>query len=215
MSKNQYNLDMRKILLLILLLCSTQVVFAKTKPALTGGYVGTLPDVLEMFQAPPSQKSPPVFEAVDGFNNQNQIKPVPRNNPAFVNIILKKDKTSQYVNDMNEIILIVQKVEKSLDSKENVQKFNAEANYLNENVKVLRDKYKNRSEGSYISFKKLMQLNTYVQTVSQLRVESSLYSPYLPYTDKGYIYSPNNINQQMDYLLKEVEDTLVVLQETK
>lgn len=206
---------MRKFFLLVLIILSAQTVFAKSKPAPTGGYVGTLPDVLERFQAAPSTKTPPVFESVDGFNNQNQIKPVPRENPAFVNIIMKKDKTSQYVNDINEIILIVQKLEKSLDDKEDVQKFNAKSNYLNENVKVLREKYKNRSEGSYISYKKLMQLNTYVQTVSQLRAESSLYKPYLPYTDSGYIYSPNNINQQMDYLLKEVEDTLFVLQEAK
>ena len=211
---------MKKIFLIIIMLCSTQVVFAKTKPiapkpAVDGGYVGTLPDVLERFQSSQPQKAPQMFEAVDGFNNQNQIKPIPRNNPAFVNIILKKDKTSQYVNDLNEIILLVQKLEKSLEEKEDVQKFNALSNYLNENVKVMRDKYKNRSEGSYISFNKLMQMNTYVQTVSQLRAESSLYSPYLPYTDRGYIYSPNNIDQQMDYLLKEVEDTLVVLQETR
>jgi len=208
---------MKKILLLIILLFSTQVVFAKVKsnPAINSGYVGTLPNVLEQFQAAQQKKSPQVFESVDGFNDQTQIKPVPRNNPAFVNIILKKDKTSQYVKDINEIILIVQKIEKSLEDKEDTQKFNAVSNYLNENVEFLRDKYKNKSEGSYISFRKLMQLNTHVQTVSQLRAESSIYSPYLPYTDKGYIYSPNNINKQMDYLLKEVEDTLVILQEAK
>lgn len=207
---------MKKLFLLFVILLSTQAAFAKSKPAPVGsGYVGTLPNVLEKFETMQPQKAPQVFEAVDGFNDQNQIKPIPRDNPAFVNIILKKDKTSQYVNDLNEIILIVQKVEKSLENKEDVQKFNAVSNYLNEDVKVFREKYKNKSEGSYISFKKLMQLNTYVQTISQLRAESSVYSPYLPYTDKGYIYSPNNINQQMDYLLKEVEDTLVILQETK
>jgi len=208
---------MRKIFLLIIILFSAQVVFAKTKPVsvINGGYAGTLPDVLEGFQKSQPQEAPQVFDSVDGFNDKNQIKPIPRDNPAFVNIILKKDKTSQYVNDVNDMILIVQQLENSLDTKEDVQKFNAASNYFNENVGYFRDKYKNKPEESYISFRKLMQLGTHVQTVSQLRAESSIYSPYLPYTDKGYIYSPHNINQQMDYLLKEVERTLVILQEVK
>ena len=195
------------------------MVFAKAKPktdpVVNGGYAGVLPDALEKYQQTQPQKAPPVFDSVDGFNDQNQIKPSPRNNPAFVNIILKKDKTSQYVNDMNDMILIVQKLEKSLEEREDVQKFNAASNYFKENVDFFRDKYKNKSESSYISFRKLMKLNTHVQAISLLRSESSIYSPYLPYTDNGYIYSPNNINKQMDYLLKEVEDTLVILQEAK
>ncbi len=33
------------------------------------------------------------------FNSENELKPIPRENPAFVNIILKSEKTTQYVND--------------------------------------------------------------------------------------------------------------------
>jgi len=206
---------MKKNLLLILILLCAQVAFAKgkTPSSVEGGYVGTLPNVTESFQKALPQESKPIFESVDGFNDKNQLKPVPRDNPAFVNIILKKDKTSQYINDINYIIPIVEKLEAIIDNNEDIQKFSAESYYLKENVEFLRDKYKNKSEESYISFKKLMQLNMHVQTVSQLRSESAIYNPYLPYTDKGYIYNPNNINQQLEYLSKEMQDTLMILKE--
>ena len=217
---------MRKIFLLALIICTANgcfdLVFAKARttpkskiPAISvdGGYVGTLPDVQERFQKSQPKVSVPMFESVDGFNDQNQLKPVPRNNPAFVNIILKTDKTSQYINDVSDIIPIVEKVGRCIEDGQDVQKFNAASYFLKENVEYFRDKYENRSEGSYISFRKLMQLNLHIQTIAQLRAEGEIYSPYLAYTDKGYIFSPNNVNQQLDYLLKEIQDTLIVLRE--
>ncbi len=217
---------MKKIFLLALILCcaqgSTSLAFAKawqTKKSkippisVEGGYVGTLPDVEERFQKSKPKMSVPMFDSVDGFNDQNQLKPVPRDNPAFVNIILKRDKTSQYLNDINYIIPMVEKIEQCIEDGQNIQKFSAASYYLKENVEYLRDKYENKSESSYISFRKLMQLNLHIQTISQLRTEGEIYSPYLAYTDKGYIFSPNNIDKQLSYLLKEIQDTLIVLKE--
>lgn len=198
---------------------SAQPAFAKKKPlpqSIEGGYAGTLPTIEDLesrFQKSKLEIAQPAFESVDGFNDQNEIRPTPRDNPAFVNIILKKDKTSQYINDINAIIPIVQKIEDCIDDGQNVQKFNAASYFLNQNVEYLRKKYKNKSESSYISFKKLMQLNMHVQTIAQLRSESEIYSPYLAYTDRGYIFSPNSIDQQLNYLLKEIQDTLIVLKD--
>lgn len=206
---------MKKFLICLLVILSAQVVFAKSKPAPEGGYVGDLPNVLNGFQKSQPATSAPVFNSVDGFNNQNELKPIPRDNPAFVNIILKKDKTSQYINDLNVAILTIEKLQKSIDDEADIQKFNAEANYLNENVQYIRDKYQNKSEGSYISFKKLMQLNMHIQAISQLRAENQKYSPYLAYSGNGRIFSPNNISQQLEYLSKEINTTLIILKEAK
>lgn len=207
---------MKKFLLLVLILLSAQIVFAKAKPAVpsvAGGYVGTLPNVTERFQTSQPQESKPMFDSVDGFDDRNELKPVPRDNPAFVNIILKKDKTSQYINDINYVIPIIEKIEKLIEGNKDIQKFSAEAYFLKINADSLRDKYQNKSEESYVSFKKLMQLNMHIQTVSLLRTESAIYSPYLAYTDKGYIYASNNIDKQLEYLLKEIQDTLIILKE--
>lgn len=213
---------MKKILtilsIILCLFCTSESVYAK-KAKLTipegSGYVGTLPDITKRFQnAEPAQTSPS-FEYTDGFNNPNEIKPAPRNNPAFVNIIMKKDKTSQYINDLNEIISILEKLQNTIEEKDNVQVFNAKSYFLKENVEYFRDKYKNKAEESYISFKKLMQLNTHIQSVAQLRLEKEIYSPYVTVEQSGNIFSQNNINNQLDYLLQEIKDTLVTLKEAR
>lgn len=213
---------MRKILILFLflMLFCTQTAFAKKKDATvsapeSSGYVGTLPNPTQRFQKPETKETAPVFESQEGFNDQDEIKPAPRNNPAFVNIIIKKDKTSQYINDLNEIILIIEKLQTVIESDENVQKFNAQSYFLKENIEYFRDKYQNSAEKSYISFKKVMQLNTHVQAVSQLRLEREVYSPYITASQSGNSLSQNGIDVQLDYLLTDIKGTLVILKETK
>lgn len=218
---------MKKILILLLILfCCMPAAFAnifakkpKTVPSFTppqnSGYVGTLPNLEDSSQKSETEEAKPVFEYQNGFNDPNEIKPAPRNNPAFVNIIMKKDKTSQYINDLNYIISIVENLQTTVEDKDNVQKFNAQSYFLKENVKYFRDKYKNKAEESYISFKKLMQLNTHVQAIAQLRLESEAYSPYVAAEGSGNMFTQNNINNQLDYLLKEIKDTLVVLKEAR
>jgi len=179
------------------------------------GYVGNLPDLSKSFQGSQPAEARPGFDYQDGFNSQDEIKPAPRNNPAFVNIILKRDKTSQYINDLNSIILIIEKLEDSIEDQVNVQVFNAQAYYLKANVDFFRDKYANKAEESYLSFRKVMELNTHVQTIAQLRQEREVYSPYLTSAQSGNIFSKNNINNQLDYLLSEIKDTLIVLKQDK
>lgn len=216
---------MKKILALVLFLflCCAQTshaaLFTKKKETAvvpTGsGYVGTLPDVTERFQKSQTEEAKPSFDYQDGFNDQNSLKPVPRDNPAFVNIIMKKDKTSQYVNDLNSIIPIVEKLQTIIEEQDNVQVFNAESYFLKTNVEYFRDKYKNKAEQSYISYKKLAQLNTHVQSVAQLRLDSEAQSPYITAEQSGNSFTQNNINNQLDYLLDDIKSTLVVLKETR
>ena len=76
---------------------------AKKNPAFDGmGYVGTLPDLTRQYQPTEPKSTKPVIEQVENFHSSDQVKPIPRDNPAFVNIILKQDKTTRYVNDINE-----------------------------------------------------------------------------------------------------------------
>ncbi|MFA7657982.1 MAG: hypothetical protein WCY19_00955 [Candidatus Gastranaerophilaceae bacterium] len=211
---------MKKILILFLflILCCPQAALAKKKAAAIpagSGYVGTLPNITGRFNKAETQEAMPSFEYKDGFNDQDSIKPAPRNNPAFINIIMKKDKNSQYINDLNYIISIVENLQTSIEAKQDVQKFNAQSYFLKENVEYFRDKYKNKAEESYISYNKLMQLNSHVQAVSQLRLESEVFSPYVTEAKSGNLFSKNNINVQLDYLLAEIKQTLVVLKEDK
>lgn len=177
------------------------------------GYVGTLPDVTKSFHASEPTQTKPMFEKTKQFNSENDIKPVPRDNPAFVNIILKQDKSSPYLNDISEFIDMLEKIYDSIEANENVQLFASRVYFFTKNADFFRDKYDGKPESSYISFQKLMELSLHANTVAQLRTEAEKYSPYLAYSGTGQIYNENNINEQLQYLKDEIEQTIVILKE--
>ena len=190
--------------------------FKKDNPDTEGrGYVGTLPDISKNFQSNEPKNTKPMFEESKTFNSADEIKPVPRDNPTFVNIILKDNKTSPYLNDINELLPQLENLLTCIENRDSVQLFNAKAFFFNKTVEYLRGKYEGRPESSYISFKKLMELSTHTQSVATLRAEAEPYRPYMPYTGAGYLYNDNVIDQQLEYLKTEIEDTIVVLKETR
>lgn len=202
------------ILILMLVFCGN-FVFAKDRPeSFDGrGYVGTLPDLSGRAESDePKQKAPEMKPAKD-FNSENELKPIPRDNPAFVNIILKADKTSQYVNDLNEFIPLLENIYDLIDNNSNVQIFNAKVYYFNKSAEYFRDKYGNKPESEFVSFKRLMELNLHAKSIALLRTEAEKYNPYLAYGGAGYIYNPNNITEQLDYLKTEIEQTILILKE--
>ncbi len=175
------------------------------------GYVGTLPDVTKSFHASEPTQVKPVFEKTKKFNSE--LKPVPRDNPAFVNIILKQDKSSPYLNDITEFIDMLEKIYDSIEANENVQLFASRVYFFTKNADYFRNKYEGKPESSYVSFQRLMELSLHANTVAQLRTEAEKYSPYLAYGGTGYIYNESNINEQLQYLKDEIEQTIVVLKE--
>jgi len=178
------------------------------------GYAGTLPDLTKVFQKKEQKISTPLFEAQKDFNDPSQLKPIPRDNPSFVNIIQKKDKTSHYITDANEIILLLEKLLDSIeDNSNNVQLFITRANVVSMNLDYLSEKYKDQPESSYESFRKLMEVNGYVKSISQLRREAIVYQRYLAYQESGSIYNPENINQQLEYLKDELNTAILLLKE--
>ncbi len=200
-------------IIFILTLC-TPTCFAKAKANYDGmGYVGTLPDVTKSFVSTEPKSTKPVVEQVEKFHSADQVKPAPRDNPAFVNIILKKDKNSQYVNDINEFIPMLEKIHDAIENKAGVQLFNSKVYFLNKNAEHLRTKYLDKPEEEYISFKKLMEISTHAKSIALLRAEAQKYNPYLAYSGAGYIYDPDNINEQLEYLKTELERAIMILKD--
>jgi hypothetical protein len=179
------------------------------------GYVGDLPDISKSFKTSEPKTSKPSTEASKKFNSSDEIKPVPRDNPAFVNIILKTDKTSPYLNDINDLLPQLENLLLCIEKGYDVQKFNAKAYFFNQTVKYLEEKYLDKPESSFESFKKIQTLSTHTQSVATLRSEAEKYRPYLAYTGAGYLYNDNVINEQLDYLKTEIEDTIVVIKDAK
>ena len=209
------------LFLVILSVCLIQGLPALSKdklPVEGKGYVGTLPVLTrnygsneEATDTTPASVSP--IPSKD-FNSESEIKPAPIEDPSFVNIILKTDKTSKYVNDLNEFIPILEEIYDIIDENKNAQIFNAKVYYFNKSVEYFRDKYANKPESQFISYRRLLELNTHSKSISLLRSEAEKYNPYLSYGSEGYIYNPNNIREQMGYLKDEIRQTILLLRES-
>ena len=177
------------------------------------GYAGTLPDLNKQNFRRTQKVAKPVYEAKEKFTDSKDLKPVPRDNPAFINIISKKDKTSEYLLDINELIPIIEKVVDCVEEDGSVQLFVTRANVLNMNLDHFFSKYKGQPESYYESYRKLMEVNGYVKTLAQLRKEAVTYQRYLAYQTTGSVYNPENINQQLQYLLDELSGVIVLLKQ--
>lgn len=177
------------------------------------GYAGTLPNINNKIEKSKTKVTTPIFEAQEGFNNPAELKPVPKDNPAFINIIQKKDKTSEFVNDANEVIPILEKLVDCIEENESLQLFITKANVLTLNIDNLTEKYDGKPESFYESFRKLQEVNRYVKSIALLRKEAVTYQRYLAYSESGSIYNPENINQQLQYLLEELNTAILLLRE--
>ena len=205
------------IYILICLIMFQSCVFAKETKSFTGtrGYIGTLPDLTGDFvpKTTPAESSSVQAIPSKDFNSSTSIKPAPENDPTFVNIILKRDKASQYVNDVNDFIPVLESLYDLIEEGGSVQLFNAKAFFLNKSIDYFRDKYADKPESQFVSYKKLMDLNTHLRSIALLRNEAQKYNPYLAYSGEGYIYNPNNIQEQLDYLKIEIEQVILALRE--
>lgn len=209
-------------LLSLLVFCNISFVSAKNSklPVEGKGYLGTLPQLTREYgpsEAGKGEKEKPAsvkpVESKD-FNSESEIKPAPNDDPAFVNIILKTDKTSKYANDLNEFILMLENLYDVIDSGANVQLFNAKVYYFSKNAEYFRDKYAGKPESSFISYKRLLELNTHAKSIALLRTEAAKYNPYLSYGSAGYIYNPTNLEEQIGFLKTEIEQTILLLRES-
>lgn len=177
------------------------------------GYAGTLPKLEDKMEKSKTKVTTPIFESQQGFDNPSDLKPVPKDNPAFINIIQKKDKTSQFLVDANEIIPMLEKLVDCIEDNETLQLFVTKANLLTLNIDSLTEKYDGKPESFYESFKKLQEVNRYVKSIAQLRREAVMYQRYLAYTESGSIYNPENISQQLEYLLEELNTAILLLRD--
>lgn len=208
------------ILLLALILSSNSSAYAlfgkdKVLEPEERGYVGTLPNLTKQYDTSEPAESSPIFEKTKNFHSTNELKPIPREDPAFVNIILKPDKTSQYLNDLNDFILMLEKIYDSIENREDVQKFVARVYFFKKNADYFRDKYATKPESYYESYQRVLDLSLRANAVSQLRAEAEKYKPYLAYSGAGKVYNSENIDQQLEYLKNEIESTIAVLKEAE
>lgn len=179
------------------------------------GYKGSLPKIEPQFEY--LKTTPAVtqqlFTPADELDSPVKLTPSPRNHPTYIDIILKKDKTSPYINDINDVIPILEKMQKCIEKQGDVQKFNAIASSIIDHADYLTEKYADKPERFYISFKKLQELSAQARAVATLRCEAQIYLKYLTYQNEGQVYSKENIQKQVEYFSQELKATLQLLRD--
>ena len=179
------------------------------------GYVGTLPNVeaeFEYLKKESSEKSqaPYSIEQLDKMNEE-KLRPIPREDDNYVDIIIKKDKTTQYTNDVNSVILILEKLRKCLNTNQDIQKFNAIVSNLIDNVEYIRQKYKDKPESNYLSYNKMITLSSLARDTANFRTQGLKVQQYLPYTSSENQYTKENLDIKLEILFENVNETLYIL----
>lgn len=180
------------------------------------GYKGSLPNIEGNFDyvRTTPQVTKPIFNPMDETQGYPQYKKAPRENKAYIDIILKKDKTSPYINDLNDVILILEKMKKCVDTNGSIQKFNAIASSIIDHADYMNEKYANKPERYYISFAKLQNIAVQARNIATLRCESQVYIKYLTYQGDGQVYSKDSINRQMQMFSRELADAIKIMKDS-
>lgn len=177
------------------------------------GYAGELPDIDAEFEyLRPNTKNNNIFRVNENAKVEDLI-PAPREEKMYIDIIKKKDKLSQYIHDVNDIVFILEKIKTSIIQGATTQVFNSQVSYFIDLAYYLQREYSNKPEANYISYSKIMELSNHSYSMASLRRESSYYGKYLSYSQEGYVYSPDYINEQLQYLLDAINEALPILKD--
>lgn len=179
------------------------------------GYVGTLPNIDAEFaylrkKVPEKAQSPFSVNELDKQNEQS-LKPIPIEDDTYVDIIIKKDKKTQYLKDVIGVIVVLEKLRKCLNTNQNIQMFNAIVSNLIDNVEYIRVEYKDKPEENYLSYSRLLYVSSEAREVANFRMQGYARQKYQPYTSENNIYTKENLDEKLEHLLNNVNETLFIL----
>ncbi len=177
--------------------------------------MGTLPDIDAEFsylrkQSSENAMAPYSIEELDKKNEQ-ELRTIPRENDNYVDIIIKKDKTTQYLKDVNSVILILEKLRRCLNTDQNIQKFNAIVSNLIDNVEYIKQEYKDKPESNYLSYSRLIYVSDSARAVANYRMQGMRSEKYIPYTSSNNVYTKETTDKKINDLLNNVNETLFIL----
>ena len=179
------------------------------------GYVGTLPNIeaeFDYMRKESSEKAmtPYTIQELDE-KNQEELRPIPREDDSYVDIIIKKDKTTKYLKDVNHVIIILEKLRKCLNTNQDIQMFNAIVSNLIDNVEYIRVEYKDKPESHYLSYNRLQVVSYEAREVANFRTQGLAKQKYMPYSASNNVYTKENLDKKLENLLATVNETIFVL----
>lgn len=180
----------------------------ETKNINKEGYYGDLPDLnenmeklkqSEMINIPPSKKEELIEE---------KLLDAPLDDEQYLNMILKKQKKSDFVIDIMDIRPILEKLQICIEKNGSLQHFNAISNNLANQIDYILNRHKEKIESSYEVYNQLKKLNAQTKQLMQLRKEALMYSKFLTYEGEGAKYKPEIIKQRLQHFNSEIRKTI-------
>ena len=176
------------------------------------GYWGTLPNINGDFkykeQSSSSLSEIDAYIPEEGVDNK-ELKSAPYDDTLFLDMIVKKEKTSDYVNDIQKTKMALGNLKKCIEENGNIQRFNGCINIIDLYCKNLKTKYENKSDSLRESYIDILNTNYQAKALGNLLYESNYYAQYIPVQDGKY--SKENIENQKQKLLTRINKTLFLI----
>lgn len=178
------------------------------------GYYGVLPDIEKDFQykkqaMPTSAQIDMKIPDSDELPPEETLKKAPFDDALFLDMVIKKEPDSQYLNDVQKIKFALRNIKKCIEENGDIQRFNACVNGLDLYVQNLKKKYENKSESLKESYMDVLNTNYYAKLLGNLKYDANYYARYIP-TNEGK-YSKENIALQEEDLLNRINKTIFLL----
>ncbi len=178
------------------------------------GYYGTLPNIEREFDyiKQKSKKTTPGGKYKDTFFEEN-LKKAPLDDELFLDVILKKEKDTQFTKDILKMIPILNNFKNCIENSCNIQRFNANVNTVDLYVKRLEKDYGGTKDSNTEGFYLVQNIAYLAKLQGNLKYEANFYSKYMPLT--GTVYSKENIEKKDYELLIELNKTIFALEQLK
>ncbi len=171
------------------------------------GYYGTIPDINKDFEhKKEATQTIPQKQYSEKDLKDGLLLDAPLNDPLFLDVIIKKDKNSDYVNDLMKIKETLEKLKECIKNNASIQFFNANVNVLDLQTTNLEKKYQYSTYAQTNSYYAVRHVNYSAKVLGNLKFDANFYSRYMPIQDS--VYAPKNIKEQSAALLNEIEQTI-------
>ena len=181
------------------------------------GYYGTLPNIEDDFSYKKQySKSSPQNDIVvpsDEENKEENFKKAPFDDALFLDVIVKEEKKSTYVNDLQRVKYALNNLKNCIEQKGDIQRFNACVNLVDLYTKNLKTKYQNKPEANKESYIEILASNYYAKELGNLKYDAGYYSKYIPVNDGKY--SSQNIDLKEQALLNKVNKTIFLINQER
>ncbi len=172
--------------------------------------MGTLPEISRYFEYKTKDaKSPPDASIYIDEIDKIDFMQGPMEDSVFLDVIIKKENPSKYIDDIVDIIPVLTAFRTSIAKGDSIQNFNANVNTLDLYVKKLEKDYANNTESYNPSYNMLQEVSYRAKLLGNLKYEANYWAKYQPVAKPEY--QPQYLKTQGDALLKQIDKTIFVL----